>query len=72
MPALTPRARLLVVPRRGFTADECEDAGSIGTGRFAVSDGASESAHSGIWARLFHLVAGIGRHLCAGWRSKRQ
>lgn len=52
MPAPTPRARLLIVPRRGFTADECEDAGFVGTGRFAVADGAGESAHAGVWARL--------------------
>lgn len=52
MPTLKPQACLRIVPRRGFTADECEDAGAVGTDRFAVADGASESAHAGTWARL--------------------
>jgi hypothetical protein len=42
------------VPRRGHVVDECEDAADLDVvrGRFAVADGASESAESGLWARL--------------------
>jgi len=42
------------LPRRGSTAQEYEDAfaGNAATGRYAVADGASESAFAGLWARL--------------------
>jgi hypothetical protein len=42
------------VPRRGHSVDECEDAAAVdlARGRFAVADGAAESAESGLWARL--------------------
>jgi hypothetical protein len=45
--------------RRGHTSDECQDAaaGDPSRGRFAVADGASESTHAGLWARL--LVEGF-------------
>ncbi len=53
------RWRVLSVPKRGYTAEECEDAwaAAAAAGRFAVSDGASESAFAGLWARL--LVEGF-------------
>jgi hypothetical protein len=52
LPALAWRA--LQVPRRGHTAAECEDAfaGDPQGGRFAVADGATESAFAGPWAAL--------------------
>src|SRR5262245_1500141 len=42
------------VPKRGYSLDECEDAAAIDIprGRFAIADGATESAHSGLWAQL--------------------
>jgi hypothetical protein len=48
------RSVLLVAPKRDSTRDECEDAGAMApeSGRFAVADGASESAHAGLWASL--------------------
>src|SRR5688572_24662605 len=48
------RSILLVSPKRDSTRDECEDAGAMApeAGRFAVADGAAESAHAGLWACL--------------------
>jgi hypothetical protein len=48
------RFQHLLLPRQGHTADECQDAaaGDPERGRFAVADGASESAFAGEWARL--------------------
>jgi hypothetical protein len=42
------------VPKSGHTNEECEDAwaGDSAPGRFAVADGASESAFASLWARL--------------------
>jgi len=42
------------VAKRGHTDDECQDAYAIdvANGRFAVADGATESADSGLWAAL--------------------
>jgi hypothetical protein len=42
------------VPKREHSLDECQDAVAIDVphGRFAIADGASESAQSGLWARL--------------------
>jgi hypothetical protein len=61
MSATDPLLRWCVrrVPKHGHTADECEDAWAADpTGRrFAVADGASESAFAGLWARL--LVEGF-------------
>src|SRR6266851_8710310 len=56
-PPLRWRARSL--PRHGYTVDECEDAWAADpvAGRFAVADGATESAFAGLWARL--LVEGF-------------
>jgi Protein phosphatase 2C len=47
-------ARGFRLARRGLTADECEDAWAIDAEatRVAVSDGATESAYPGVWARL--------------------
>jgi hypothetical protein len=46
--------RSYLVPKRGHSAAECEDAlaGDPATGRFAIADGASESYAAGEWARL--------------------
>jgi hypothetical protein len=55
LPAAPPlRCCVLSLPKHGNTADEYEDAWSADTakGRFAVADGASESAFAGLWARL--------------------
>ncbi len=48
------RCRHLRVPRQGHNLDECQDAAAAEPelGRFAVADGASESAHAALWARL--------------------
>jgi hypothetical protein len=49
------------LPRRGNAPGDCQDASAVAPhprpdspewGRFAVADGASESAHAGPWARL--------------------
>jgi hypothetical protein len=54
-----PRCRALSLPKHSHTQDEYEDAWAAdpGRGRFAVADGASESAFAGLWARL--LVEGF-------------
>jgi hypothetical protein len=62
----------LRVPRRGHAPEECQDAvaGAPERGRFAVADGASESADAGLWARLLaeDFVASPARHLAwASW-----
>jgi hypothetical protein len=53
--------RTLCLPRRGNTLQESQDAWARSRGprlhppergRFAIADGATESAHSGLWARL--------------------
>jgi hypothetical protein len=48
------RCRSFRVPRRESRVEECEDACAVAPerGRFAVADGAAESAYSGLWARL--------------------
>jgi hypothetical protein len=48
------RWRRLAVPKRGHRPEEYEDAaaGDGGRGRFAVADGATESAFAGDWSRL--------------------
>src|SRR3954471_6828632 len=53
-PALPFRWRALRLPKRGHTPEEYEDAFAAdpAAGRFAVADGASESAFAGEWARL--------------------
>src|SRR5690242_18499809 len=59
--ATAPAFRLLREPRADRRPEESEDAaaGDPARGRFAVADGASESAHAGLWARL--LVEGFVR-----------
>lgn len=54
-----PRCRHLCLPRRGHSLEECQDAAATAPelGRFAIADGASESAHAALWARL--LVDGF-------------
>jgi hypothetical protein len=51
---LAVRCRTFRVPRRGHAVEECEDAAAVAptNGRFAIADGAAESAESGLWARL--------------------
>jgi hypothetical protein len=62
----------LRVPRRGHAPEECQDAvaGAPDRSRFAVADGASESADAGLWARLLveDFVGSPARHLAwASW-----
>jgi hypothetical protein len=55
MPGDAPlQSRAFRLPKRGHTAQEYEDACAAADrrGRFAVADGASESAFAGQWARL--------------------
>lgn len=56
LPATT--YRIFRLPKRGHTDDEYEDSAAIGSGhnRFAIGDGASESAFSKEWSQL--LVEG--------------
>jgi hypothetical protein len=51
---LAVRCRTFRVPRRDYSVEECQDACAAdpGRGRFAVADGAAESAESGLWAQL--------------------
>ncbi len=71
-PAETPlRWAALSLPRQGNTAAEYEDAWSADStaGRFAVADGASESAFADLWARLLAegFVAAERPRDLAGW-----
>jgi hypothetical protein len=54
MTTVSPAWRAFHLPRQGHTLEEYEDAfaGAPERGRFAVADGASESAFAGDWARL--------------------
>jgi hypothetical protein len=54
LPTPTLRFQQFCLPRRGHASAECQDAvaGDPARGRFAVADGASESAYAGEWARL--------------------
>jgi hypothetical protein len=56
------------VPRRGHSAEECDDAFAcaVERGRFAVADGAAESAQSGLWARLL-VEAFVGAVALPAW-----
>jgi hypothetical protein len=49
-----PGWQVLCVPKDGHTDAEYEDAWAVDAarGRFAIADGASESAFAGLWARL--------------------
>jgi hypothetical protein len=66
-----PRWRAWRLPKRDHTAEECEDAWAAdpAAGRFAVADGASESAFAGLWARLLvgGFVAAKRPRDLAGW-----
>ncbi len=48
------RCRSFRVPRRGHCVEDCEDAFAVALerGRFAIADGAAESAYAALWARL--------------------
>lgn len=54
MPSAPWSWKALAVPKRGHAADEYEDAWAAdgAAGRFAIADGASESAYAAPWARL--------------------
>jgi hypothetical protein len=64
LPGPALRYQHFCLPRHGHATAECQDAvaGDPERGRFAVADGASESAYSGEWARLLveDFVAGSG------------
>src|SRR5262245_1264051 len=64
------------LPRRGHAAEECDDALACAAerGRFAVADGAAESAQSGLWARLLVETFAHGESLPAwpGWIAAAQ
>lgn len=51
---LRPRCRAFRVPKRGHDAGDCQDAwaASPSRGRVAVADGAAESDHAGLWAKM--------------------
>jgi hypothetical protein len=65
------RWRALRVPKSDHSAAEIEDAWAAdpAAGRFAVADGASESAYAGLWARLLAegFVAARRPRDFAGW-----
>src|SRR4051794_41014129 len=67
------RWRALRLPKSDHTAEEYEDAWAAdpAAGRFAVADGASESAFAGLWARLLAegFVAARRPRAFAGWRG---
>lgn len=48
------RSCVFRLPRQGHVLEECQDAaaGDSERGRFAIADGAAESPHSALWARL--------------------
>jgi hypothetical protein len=60
--------RSFVVPKDGHAVNECEDAvaGDPDTGRFAISDGASESFAAGEWARML-VAAFVDRGPSRDW-----
>jgi len=72
-----PCWQVLSCPKEGHTDAEYEDAwaGDASRGRFALADGASESAFAGLWARLLtqgFLSAGRPRDLGAWLSDARQ
>jgi protein phosphatase 2C-like protein len=54
VPGVAIGCRIFRLPRQGCVLDECQDAsaGDTERGRFAIADGAAESPHSALWARL--------------------
>jgi hypothetical protein len=71
MPPVGVRCLSFRLPRRGYSAEECDDALACDPekGRFAVADGAAESAQSGLWARLLveAFASGEGLPAWPGW-----
>jgi hypothetical protein len=65
------RWRKLAVAKRGHRPDEDEDAaaGDGARGRFAVADGATESAFAGDWSRLLAEAFVLDPLLPAGWKA---
>src|SRR5262249_11264346 len=63
------RWRRLCVPKRGHRPEEYEDAaaGDGRSGRFAVADGATESAFAGDWSRLLAEAFVRDSVLVKGW-----
>src|SRR5580693_92137 len=71
-PGLDIRWRSFRVPRRGHRVEECEDACAVALerGRFAIADGAAESAYSGLWAQLLvdaFVAGGAEQPAWPGW-----
>jgi hypothetical protein len=68
-PALAPRHRAFCLPRGGHEAGECQDAWAVAArgDRFAVADGATESAWSGTWARQLVEAFVAGPEGPPGW-----
>ena len=65
------RWRLLCCPKRGHSAAESEDAAAADAdlGRFAVADGASESAFAGDWSRLLTDAFAQAPVVEGGWSA---
>lgn len=65
LPGSALRYQQFCLPRHGHEPAECQDAvaGDAERGRFALADGASESAYAREWARMLvdDFVAGSGR-----------
>src|ERR1700722_7468151 len=61
--------RQLRLPRHGHSLEECQDAFAADPerGRFAVADGASESPHAALWARLLADAFVRSPHPGLGW-----
>jgi hypothetical protein len=51
---MSTTSRDFILPRRGNSPSECEDASAADdvSGRYAVADGASEGCFTGLWAKL--------------------
>src|SRR5262249_45203799 len=71
IPGLALRSRSFRLPKRGHALEECEDACACAPerGRFAVADGAAESAHAGPWARLLVEEFVRGGEALASWAN---
>src|SRR5207244_4452936 len=65
------RWRQLAVPKRGHRPEEYEDAaaGDGSRGRFAVADGATESAFAGDWSRLLAEAFVLDSLVARGWKE---
>jgi hypothetical protein len=62
-----PRHVRFQEPREGSSLSECEDAAAADPerGRYAIADGAGESSHAGLWARM--LVEGFVQEATHPW-----